>query len=417
MNSPFPIAQDSGKSTRGRRWTSAWPWLGGIILALLIVIGLWPKAQPVELAAASHGPLRVTVNEEGMTRLKYRYTVSSPVAGLLRRIDLKPGTPIEAGETVLAVLDTRGADLLDARARAQAEAQVQAARAALEQVSAQHQSAAAAAGLAHKDFERALKLYATGAVSRQEFDAAELDNTRAAQSERAAGFALQVVRYELQQAQALLNRGASDAPAAEPLSITTPVSGKILKVFQESERVVAAGLPLLEVGDPTDIEARIEVLSRDAVAINPGAEVTLHKWGGQQALRGTVRVVEPAAFTKISALGVEEQRVYVIVDLSDPIPSRTTLGDSYRVEADIVVWAGDSVLKVPAGALFQRGHAWQTYVIEGGRARLRAVEVGHGNGLETEILSGLAPDEQVIVYPGDRIEDGVRVRAMSVTAN
>lgn len=417
MNAPFPAAKDSNKNAQRRRWTRALPWVGGAVLVLLIAVGLWPKAQPVEIAAVTRGPLQVTVNEEGMTRLKHRYTVSSPVAGLLRRIDLKPGMMIEAGKTMLAVLDTRAADLLDARAQAQAEAQVQAAEAALAQVTAQQKSAIAAAALARKNFERIQKLYTAESVSRQEYDAAELNDTRAAQDERAAGFALQVAEYELKQARALLARGQDNAASNEPLVITAPISGKILKVFQESERVVPAGFPLLEVGNTTDIEARIEVLSRDAVVIEPGAAVALHKWGGDQPLRGTVRVVEPAAFTKVSALGVEEQRVYVMVDLLASPDERSTLGDSYRVEADIVVWSGQSVLKVPAGALFQRGNEWQTYVVEGGRAQLRTVRVGHGNGLEAEIVGGLTAGDRVVVYPGDGLTDGIRVRPMSVAGN
>lgn len=417
MNAPFPAAQDSTNQAQRRRWTRALPWIGGGLLIVLILIGLWPKPQPVEIAAVTRGPLQVTVNEEGMTRLKHRYTVSSPVAGLLKRIDLKPGTLIEAGKTVLAVLDTRAADLLDARTQAQAEAQVQAAEAVFAQVKAQQKSAIAAAALARRNFERIQKLYTAGSVSRQEFDAGKLNDTRASQDERAAGFALQVAEYELQQARALLARGTNESASGEPLVITASVSGKILKVFQESERVVPAGFPLLEVGNATDIEARIEVLSRDAVVIEPGAAVTLHKWGGDQPLRGTVRVVEPAAFTKVSALGVEEQRVYVMVDLLAPPEERNTLGDSYRVEADIVVWSGQSVLKVPAGALFQSGDQWQTFVVEGGRARLRAVSVGHANGLETEIIGGLVEGDRVVVYPGDGLADGGRVRAMAVTGN
>ena len=417
MNAPFPAAKDANGRAPRRRWTRTLPWVGGGLLAVLIIIGLWPKPLPVEIATAVRGPLRVTVNEEGMTRLKHRYMVSAPVAGLLKRINLKPGMEIEAGKTVLAVLDTRAADLLDARTQAQAEAQVQAAEAALAQVTAQQKSAVAAAALARKNFERIQKLHTAGSVSQQEFDAAELNDTRAAQDERAAGFALQVAEYELKQARALLARGLGDASSNEPLVITAPISGKILKVFQESERVVSAGFPLLEVGDTFDIEARIEVLSRDAVVIKPGAEVTLHKWGGDQPLRGMVRVVEPAAFTKISALGVEEQRVYVMVDFLAPPEERSALGDSYRVEADIVVWSGESVLKVPAGALFQRGHEWLTYVVEGGRARLRPVSVGPGNGLEAEVTSGIAEGDRVVVYPGDTLRDGVRVRGMSVNGH
>jgi len=203
--------------------------------------------------------------------------------------------------------------------------------------------------------------------------------------------------------------------AGDPLVITSPVSGRILRVFQESERVVTAGLPLVEVGDSTDLEARIEVLSRDAVGIKPGTRAELLKWGGNESLTGRVRVIEPAAFTKISALGVEEQRVNVIVDFLDPLSARPTLGDAYRVEARIVTWEANDVLKAPAGAVFQQGNTWKTYVLKGGSAKLRAVLVGRSNGMETEIRDGLKAGEKVIVYPGDKIADGVRVKPMTVS--
>ena len=404
-----------GKATRKASWSRYLPWLGALILVALIVVGLWPKAQPVELGTVARGSLQVTVDEEGMTRVKNRYVVSSPMGGLLRRIDWNPGAVVEAGKTVLAVLDTRGADLLDARSQAQAEAQVHAAEAALEQVSAQLQSAVATAKLAYTDFERTRQLMAAGSVSQQEYEAAELRAISAEQNSRAAQFALNVTEFELQQARALLLRGqATGDERPKPYVITSPVSGRILRVYQESERVVMAGTPLVEVGDPTDIEARIEVLSRDAVAIQPGARVELQKWGGALPLAGRVRVVEPAAFTKISALGVEEQRVNVIVDIIDSVDSRPTLGDAYRVEARIVTWENPDVLKAPAGAFFQRGDQWETYVLDGRTAALRNVRLGHINGLEAELLDGLKSGDRVIVYPGDRIVDGVRVAPMMV---
>lgn len=389
------------------------------MLALLIVIGLWPKPLPVETAAVARGVLAVTVDEEGMTRVKNHYVISSPVAGQLQRIDWKPGAVVEAGRTVLATLETKGADLLDARGEAQARAQVQAATARREFAAAQRESAKAAAALAVQERDRQRTLRTAGSVSQQELDTAETRAVVAAQDARAAEFALQVAEFELAQAEAVLLRGqpaGADARGA-PLIITSPVSGRVLRVFQESERTVPAGFPLVEVGDPADLEARIEVLSRDGVAIRPGARVQLEQWGGGEPLAARVRLVEPAAFTKISALGVEEQRVYVIVDLTEPLEKRPTLGDAYRVEARIVTWEGQSVLKVPAGALFQRGDGWQTYVMEGSKARRRNLKVGHSNGLETEVLEGLREGERVIVYPGDKIADGVRVRGITVSEN
>ncbi|MFI5357636.1 MAG: efflux RND transporter periplasmic adaptor subunit [Opitutales bacterium] len=279
---PAPPASFSppARVARARRWTRRLPWLGAALLIALIVVGLWPQAQPVELGVVSRGPLQVTVNEEGMTRVKNRYVISSPVGGLLRRIDWKAGAAVEAGRTVLAVLDTRGADLLDARSQAQAQARVQGASAAREQAAAQLKGAQAVAQLATTEFDRIRRLFHGGSVSQQEFDAAELRNTTAAQDSRAAAFGLQVADFELAQARAVLMRGqAGSTGDSEPLVITSPVNGRVLRVFQESERVVPAGFALLEVGDPTDLEARIEVLSREAVAIAPGAPAELLKWG------------------------------------------------------------------------------------------------------------------------------------------
>lgn len=399
-------------------WRRRLPLAGAVALVALIVIGLWPRATPVEVAPVTRGPLVVTVDDEGMTRVRNRYVVSTPIAGQLRRIDWKAGAEVEAGKTVLAVLETSGADLLDARSLARAEAGVQAAEAARQAAIAQRDRARSAARTFAAEFQRAQKLRDEDVASAQEFDLAEMRAETAAQDARAAEFALKVAEFELQQARAVLSRGLPDAKrSAEPLVITSPVSGRILRVFQESARVVPAGFALMEVGDPTDLEVRIEVLSRDGVAIRPGARVMLEQWGGAEPLRARVRLVEPSAFTKISALGVEEQRVYVMADFVDPVERRPTLGDSYRVEARVVIWENPDALRAPAGALFQRGAEWQTFVVEGGRARLRAVTPGRSNGVDTEILGGLAAADRVIVYPGDKVTEGTRVQPLAVSAN
>ncbi len=401
---------------------------------LLIVIGLRPRAVPVEDAGVTRGSLVVTVDEEGMTRVKNRYIVSAPVAGQLRRIDWKAGAVVEAGKTVLAVLETSGADFLDARSQAQAEARVHAVESNREMASAQRERARAGHALAQADLGRYRALLDKNTLSKQEFDVAMMRETTAAQEERAAEFALQVAEFELQQARALLLRGQAatvdlagasragplpSAPAgnAEPLVITSPVNGRVLRVFQESSRVVPGGFALLEVGDPADLEVRVEVLSRDGVAIQPGARVILDQWGGSQPLEARVRLVEPSAFTKISALGVEEQRVYVVADFVDAFEKRSTLGDNYRVEARIVTWEAPDKLRAPTGALFQRGGAWHAYAVENGRAHLRTVKVGHSNGLQTEVLGGLNEGDRVIVYPGDKVNDGARVAPLAVTDN
>jgi len=400
------------KSSEARRWSRGLPWIVGLGLAALIVVGLLPKPLRAEMAGGARGDLRVTVNEEGMTRVKNRYVIARPVAGQLRRIDWKPGAVVEAGKTVLAILESGGADILDARSLVQAKARVRAAEAAVAQAVAQRARAVANANLQREDFARQKTLFASGALSRQEFDAAETRATTSAQEARAAEFAGQIAEFEAAQARALLLRGqpAGAGARGEPLVILSPVSGRVLRVMQESERLVPAGFALLEVGDPTDLEARIEVLSRDGVAIQPGARVQLEQWGGPVALNARVRVVEPSAFTKVSALGVEEQRVYVIVDFTDPLEVRRSLGDNYRVEARIETWSGQNILKVPSGALFQRGAQWQTYVVEHNRAVLRTVRVGRSSGRETEILEGLSAGQNVVVYPGDQIADGSRIK-------
>jgi len=420
MNAPLPSpATPVGKNKNGattRRWTRRLPWVGGALLVALIVVGLWPKPLPAELATVTRGDLAVTVNEEGMTRVKNRYVIASPVAGQLRRIDWKAGAVVEAGKTVIAVLESGGADLLDARSLAQAEARVRAAEASVSQAAAQRARAGANAKMQRDDLVRQKTLFNGGTLSRQEFDAAEMRATTTAQEERAAEFAGQIAEFELAQARALLLRGqpAGVAARGEPLVITSPVSGRVLRVFQESERLVPAGFALVEVGDPTDLEARIEVLSREGVAIPPGARVQLEQWGGPVPLNARVRLVEPSAFTKVSALGVEEQRVYVIVDFTDPLTARAALGDNYRVEARIETWSAQKILKAPAGALFQRGSSWQTYVLDGHTARLTAVRIGHSNGLETEILAGISEGQRVIVYPGDKVTDGSRITPITV---
>ncbi|MEO6244418.1 MAG: HlyD family efflux transporter periplasmic adaptor subunit [Opitutaceae bacterium] len=364
----------------------------------------------------TRGPLVVTVDEEGMTRVKQRYVVTAPAAGQLRRIDWKAGATVEANKTPLAIIEAGAPDFLDGRAQAQAEARVRAAEAAREGASAQLARAEATARMFSADFERVTKLRDQNVLSAQEHDAARMRAETGTQEVRGATFAAKVAEFELEQARALLLRSSGLAPGggAEPLIITSLVSGKILRVLQESTRVVPAGFPLLEVGDPTELEVRIEVLSRDGVAIQPGARVLLEQWGGQEPLVARVRHVEPAGFTKISALGVEEQRVYVIADFAEPVEKRSSLGDSFRVEAKIVVWEKNDALRVPAAGLFERGGTWWVFVIDGGRARSREVKIGQSNGIQTEVLEGLSAGEKVIVYPGDKVTDGARTVALDV---
>lgn len=416
---PFP-SNKPGPRTR-RAWL---PWvLGGLVVTALI-FGLWPRPQPVEIGIVQRGTLQVTVEDEGVTRIIHRYVVAAPVSGQLQRIDLKPGAAVEANRTVLATLESSAGDLLDATQLTQALARRDAARANRDAASAQATRAKAGHDLAVIERDRIKSLWDRQAVSHQEFDAAEMKEVASNQDLRTAEFALQVAAFELRQAEAELQRGRAptrDAQAADDwanvmtrVEITSPVTGRVLRVFQESARRVAAGLPLLEIGDPSDLELRIEVLSRDAVAIKPGARVWLEQWGGAEPLEARVRLIEPSAFTKISALGVEEQRVYVIADFTGPPALRTALGDAYRVEARIVVWEKADTLLVPAGALYQKGGETRAYLQSGGRARERKIEPGRTNGIVTEVLSGLQAGDAVVVYPGDKISDGSRIRGLDV---
>jgi HlyD family secretion protein len=327
-------------------------------------------------------------------------------------VGLKPGAPVVAGETVLAVFEPAGGDILDQRSRAQAEARVRAAESQVAQAEALRARAAAALDLARAEADRQEALATQNLISQQQLDITLSQERTAAQDDRAAEFASQVARHELEQARAALTRGTTgETDPGALITLTSPVNGRVLRVLQESARVVHSGTPILEVGDPTDLEVRVEVLSRDGVAIAPGARMWLEQWGGGDALEARVRWVEPAAFTKISALGVEEQRVNVLGDLVSPVEDRGSLGDGYRVEARIEKAHRDDTLVVAAGALFQRGEQWSAFVVEDGTVALHDVEVGLNNGLATEILGGLSEGDVLVLYPGDRIEDGSRVAA------
>jgi len=412
VNPPPPDYDPTANDDHQKRRHSS-RYLAGAALLGLIVFGLWPQPQPVETATVSRGPLVVTIEEEGVTQVRHRFVVSSPVSGQLRRIELKPGAAVIAGETVIAVLEPASGDILDASSQAQAEARARGAESQVDQAEAERARAAASLDLAQTDAARQRVLARDRLVSLQTLDVAENRERTAAQENRASTFALQVARYELERAQAVLQRSVPGASTENKLlKITSPISGRVLRVFQESSRVVSGGLPLLEVGDSTDLEIRIEVLSRDGVAIQSGATVWLEQWGGETPLEARVRWVEPAAFTKISALGVEEQRVNVLADLITPPDQRLSLGDGYRVEARIERSRRPDIVQVPAGSLFQRDDTWLTFTVQNGTAKLREIATGLSTGLVTEIKSGLVEGDTVIVYPGDQISDGSRVSSI-----
>ncbi len=255
-------------------------------------------------------------------------------------------------------------------------------------------------------------LFERGTATHQELDEAEHRLRVATEDVKSAQFAAQIAEFELELSRAALVRTQPDSAGdtrTERFVIRAPVNGRILRVFQESEAAITAGTRLVEVGDPTDLEVEVDVLSTDAVKIAPGAQVMLKHWGGDEPLLGRVRLVEPSAFTKVSALGVEEQRVNVVIDIVDPPQKRETLGDAFRVEASIVIWEAENTLKVPSGSLFRHVDGWAVFVANGGHARLQPVKVGQSNGLETQVLDGLQEHDSVILHPSDRITDGVAV--------
>ena len=387
------------------------PWIIGSGLVILIAAGLRPKPLPVEIGTVSRGPLSVSVLEEGKTRIRHRYTISPPVAGFLQRVELRAGARIEAGKTVLLRVQAEPASLLNPRLQSEAEARVKAAEATLHQRESEVERAHNAADLADREKQRASPLHVSGAISTKDWDAADMAASMRQRELRSAEFALQVAKFELQQAEAaLLQAEGHSTPNGEPLTVVAPVSGFVLNVFEESARIVAAGTPIMEVGDPADLEAEIELLSTDAAAVKPGAVALIERWGGPRPLHATVSMVEPAAFTKISALGVEEQRVKVRVEFNDPLPAEEQLGDRYRVEARIITWSIADVLQIPTGALFRRGGDWMCFVADSGRARMQKVEIDHNNGIAAEVISGVAAGQKVILHPPDVVTEGAAVR-------
>ena len=396
-------------------WKKQATWLLWLVPGLAAVaLFLWPRSLEVEVATLSRGPLRVTIDEDGRTRVRDRYLVSAPLEGELLRVTVRAGDALVAGRTRLATLLPKSPDLLDARAVAQAEARSQAAEAAWRQSERRVAESQEALELARHQFERARGLLTSRTITSEEFETAEHRERLANESRRAAEFGQQVARFELEWARAALAR--FQPPAEKPsspavqLDILSPIDGSVFRVVRESAGLVPGGAPLLEIGNPRDLEIEVDVLSSDAVRIPPNAKVLLEQWGGTEPLEARVRLVEPSGFTKVSALGVEEQRVNVIADFVAAAEHRPRLGDGFRVEARIVAWESDDVLVVPAGALFRDGDQWAVFAVEAGRARLRPVKIGHQNGREAEVLEGLAPGESVVQYPGDQLRDGTRVQ-------
>ncbi len=384
------------------------------VAAVVAAIGYSFRPQPLDVdwAVVSRGSLEVTVNEDGRTRIREKYTVSTPLAGQLQRVVLKPGDPVHAGKTLLATILPTDPDLLDPRNRASAEARVKASEAGVSRSEANSVAAQAAMDSAKSMLERRLRLRQGGATFDQAVEDAQMLARMRSEELRSAEFAREIAKYELELAKAAFVRtspGDESASASWHLDVVSPIQGKILRVLRESASVLPAGTPLMEIGDPRDIELEVDVLSTDAVKIVPGARMHIEHWGGEAVLDARVRMIEPGAFTKVSALGVEEQRVNIIGDLVSPVPEQ--FGDRFRFEARIVTWRGEDVLQVPMSALFRHETDWAVFVIDAAQtAHRKIIQIGHRNSDEAEVLDGLAEHDRVIIFPSDRVAEGVLLK-------
>ncbi len=385
------------------------------VLVVLVVLALRPSPVPVDVAAVSRGPLEVTLEEDGETRVRQRYVIPAPLSGRVLRIELEPGDPVSAGETVLATFLPTLPDLLDARTRAELQARVSAAEAALNRARAEQQRVGAELAQARRDLTRTERLVEGGALPPARLEADQLAVSTLETALEAAEAGVRAAHAELQMARAGLMQPLRDT--ATPIEIRSPIDGVVLRRLREREAIVPQGEPLLEVGDVSRLEIVADFLSTDAVRIQPGHRVYIVRWGGGAELRGRVRLVEPAGFTKVSALGVEEQRVNVIIDFDDSAAAFAQLGDRYRVEVRVVVWSTDDAVTVPVGSLVRDGSGWAVFVAEGGTAVRRAIEVGQRSDTAAQVLAGLAPGERVVVFPSDQVEDGVAIEPAAAAAN
>ncbi len=386
------------------------------VLAAALAAGLWiaftPRAIEVDIATIESGPLVVTVAEEGETRIKDIFVVSSPLRGRALRIEIEEGDEVIAGETVVAEIEPIDPEFLDARSEAEARAAVETSRAALTLAEAELIEARAELDFATAELARMRQLRDRNTIAARALEDAErLYKTREATVSTAEA-AVRMRQFDLEASEVRLLRpgeALERAGACPCVPIRAPVSGRALRVLHESAGVVAAGEPLIEIGDPTELEILVDYLSSDAVQIEPGQRVMIDEWGGAEVLNGVVRRVEPYGFTKISALGIEEQRVNVIIDLTDPPKTWSRLGHGFEIVSRVVLWEHETVLKAPLTALFRNNGEWSVFAVDGGVAALRPVEVGRRTDLEAEILDGLAKDETVVRYPNDQIIDGTPV--------
>jgi HlyD family secretion protein len=384
--------------------------LGGVVWAV------WPEPAAVDMSEVTRGPMQVTVAAEGMTRVREPYAITAPITGMTTRSPVQVGDQAQAGETVVAVIQPADPALLDARTRLQAEAAVTEAEAAVRLAEANVERARSSLGFAASQLERNRALAARGTIPRRMLEDIEAEHTLARQGLTAAESELDLHRATLARAQAQLvgpetRRQPGGEPGACCVEIVAPQTGTVLEVADLSARLVQAGSPLLTLGDLGDLEIEVDLLSSDAVRVPPGARALVDRWGGEGLLEARVRRIEPAAFTRVSALGIEEQRVRLRLDFETPPEARTGLGDRFRLHVRVVLWEGEDVPQVPQAALFRHGGGWAVFAVSDGRAALTPVEIGQQSGGQAELLGGLAEGAQVVLYPPAALEHGARVRA------
>lgn len=388
--------------------------VGGLVLiALAVAVAFALRTTPVavELGEVDRGALTVTVDDLGETRVTDLFVVSAPATGDLQRVPMKPGDRVVAG-TLVARIQPGDPAPIDARSNAQAEANARALSAQLAAAQARTGEIQAELRLAEQELARIAALAPRGFVSQAQVDRARMGRDRARAALAESRQSAEAARHSLAAARAALIIPGGGVRGRGSVTVTAPVSGFVLRVPQESERVVIAGTPLLEIGDPERLELVTDLLSADAVRVRPGAAVTIEDWGGERPLRGRVRLVEPYGFLKVSALGVEEQRVNVVIDFVDPRRAWARLGHGYRATVRIETWSAPDVIRLPVSALFRSGRQWSVFVVDGQqRARIRNVGIGEMNDEYAVVRAGLAAGAKVILHPGDRVADGIRVRA------
>jgi HlyD family secretion protein len=396
-----------------------------LLVAAIVAAALWalrPAAILVDTALVDEGPMRATVDEEGKTRVKEIYAVSAPIAGRVLRSALEAGDVVEGERTVVAVLQPTDPSLIDVRTRRDLEAQVEAAQSAVRLAEAELDQARSELAFAERDLERARTLAPTQAISKRDLEKAihDVEVRKAALTRAEAGVDYRKRELASAKARLISPGGEGDDANAPPettgstgavccVQVRAPASGQVLRMLAKSEQVVAAGTPLLEIGDPHDIEIVVELLSTDAVKIKEGADATIEGWGGGAAVPAVVKRIEPGGFTKVSALGIEEQRVRVILDFDGSSEAYMALGHDFRVYARITSWRSERVVRVPLSALFRQGDAWAVFRVADGRAKLALIETGHRNREAAEVLSGLKAADRIILHPSDRVQDGVAV--------